>query len=165
MTVGGPQRIPDDRPPASPVARLLPVANAAQSVLDGAVSISVIEVMANAVAVHWRIAPAPSAEVVLGGAVDESTLNLGQIEDREWEVLSKTRLLYLGRLHHLCRPHLSDEIGTVYRPLPNRDSKGWNAGDAVVEETHGVSTFGPAPPTAAKVLMVEICGAAFRFDL
>lgn len=106
--------------------------------------------MANAVAVHWRMAPAPSVEVVLGGAGDESTLNLGQIEDREWGVLTKTRQLYLGRLYQLCRPQLSDEIGTEYKPLPNRDSKGWGAGHALVEETHGVSTFAPASPTAAK---------------
>jgi hypothetical protein len=152
---------PPAPPPVAPIARfleLIPVADADRPVpYGGRLQILGIERYDSEVAVAWRMAPLPDAELQYADEL--------RAHDRDTEGLPEHERTMMRRrfLHRLSRPAsqtltLSDDLGTEYRSTGGGSSGGGN-------EQTGRAQFMPGIPQAASMLTVYWDGLVFPVSI
>jgi hypothetical protein len=141
---------PPPRPPAVPVARfleLIPVADADREVpFGGRLQILGIERYDTKVAIAWRMAPLPDAEIQYADEVREHERDTEGLPDGERKMLRQRFLHQLDRARYHFS--LSDDLGTEYLRT------GGGSGGSLEEQT-GRAQFMPGVPQDASLLTVH----------
>lgn len=144
------------RPPAVPIARfleLIPVVNADREVpFGGRLQILGIERYDSKVAVAWRMAPLPDAEIQYAEGIREHERDTEGLPEGERKMMRQRFLHQVDRTRYDFS--LSDDLGTEYR----RTGGGSGGGR---EEQTGRAQFMPGVPETASMLTVRWNDLAF----
>jgi hypothetical protein len=154
VLIGDGEALP--RPPVVPVARfleLIPVADADREVpFGGRLQILGIERYDTKVAIAWRMAPLPNAEIQYADEIREHERDTEGLPDGERKMLRQRFLHQLDRARYNFS--LSDDLGTEYHRT------GGGSGGGRDEQT-GRAQFVPGVPTGASLLTVRWDDLAF----
>jgi hypothetical protein len=120
------------------------------ALFDGRLRVVALEISAERVYVHWRIAPLPTLEAILGE--QDSTAFYRDLEGIDPEIRNEGgRHLVYAALHN-ADLHISDGTVTRFRRV-----SGGGGGNGT--EEWGVSIFEPAPAAEATMLELAFHGA------
>jgi hypothetical protein len=148
VIIGGGE--PPPRPPAVPVARfleLIPVADADREVpFGGRLQILGIERYDTKVAIAWRIAPLPDAEIQYADEIRNHERNTEGLPEGERMMMRQRFIHQLDRARYNFS--LSDDLGTEYHRT------GGGSGGSRDEQT-GRAQFMPGVPKGASMLTVR----------
>jgi hypothetical protein len=146
-------------PPAVPVARfveLIPVVDADREVpYGGRLQILGIERYDSKVAIAWRMAPLPDAEIQYADELRDHDQDTAGLPECERMMMRQRFLINQPAGYKLT---LSDDLGTEYRGTGGGSSGGGN-------EQTGRAQFMPGIPQGASMLTVRLDDLAFEVSI